>query len=267
MATRPTEPLEPGDLVCGTCGTGNKPTRKFCRRCGETLAEAVVAKVPWFRRVLRRRPPKVTEAGSRPRAPIGSSARTTRARRPFPTRLVAVLGLLAVLGIGTFTLRGSVLGAVDAVRDRVQGVERVVPSKATASSAQEGHGAGLVRDGTQDKYWAPADPGPGRGEFVETTFARPERLVYVLVTPGVTASDEELFQQQGRPAELRITMTRDDGTTEVETVGLEDKRGAAKVSLGTSDVVRVRFEVLGSHAGNVEGSRTAIAELEFFVRK
>ena len=57
----------------------------------------------------------------------------------------------------------------------------------TASSAQEGHGAGLAKDGTPNKYWAPAKAGDGRGEYVETEFEDPVRLVYVLITPGVSS--------------------------------------------------------------------------------
>jgi hypothetical protein len=259
--TAPPEPLEHGDLVCGTCGTGNKPTRKFCRRCGDPLAEAQVATVPWWRRVLRRRP-KVTEAGARPRG-----AAPGRARRGFPSRPVVVLVLLGALGIGAYTVRSTLLGAGESVRDRVEDSERVVPDEVRASSAQPGHGAALVKDGATNKYWAPAEPGEGRGQFVEATFRDPVRLVHVLLTPGVSADDEEAFLRQGRPAELRITLTREDGPTEVEEVTLEDESGPAEIRLGTSDVVTARFTILRSHAGNAAGSRTAIGELEFFVRR
>jgi hypothetical protein len=251
-----TEPLNAGDLVCGQCGIGNKPTRKFCRRCGHDLAEAEAVRIPWWRRMFRRRA-KAREAGSRPR--VAATARR------FPTRLVVLLGVLAALGIGGFSARAYVGGAVDSVRDRLAGVERVVP-KITASSSQEGHGAGLARDGTPNKYWAPAEAGHGRGAFLHATFKEPVRLVYILVTPGVSTKDEEAFLQHGRPSELSLVITHEGGK-EVETVELEDKRGAVKIGIGQSDVTAVKIEIRAAHAGTVEGSRTAIGEVEFWVRK
>lgn len=254
-----TEVLQPGDLVCGTCGIGNKPSRKFCRRCGTDLAEAVVAKVPWWRRLLRSRGPRVTEAGTRPRAPRG--------RRRFPTP-VAVIGVVVLaLVVGGFLLRSQVVDGVDVVRDGVQGTARYVPEQVAASSAQPGHGARLVKDGTENKYWAPVARGPGRGEYVEVTFDDPVRLVTVLVTPGVSATDEEAFLRAGRPAELEAQISTADGRLETETLAFEDKRGAVEFSLRATDVERVRFVIVDAYAGTVSGSRTAIAEIEFWVRR
>lgn len=254
----PPEPFNPGDLICGACGSGNKPTRKFCRRCGTDLAEAEVARVPWWRRLFRRGAKRVDEAGSRP---------TVAAARRFPTKLIALVGVLAVLGVGTYALRGYVVAGIDLVRDRVEGVERIVPEKMTASNAQEGHGAGLAKDGTPNKYWAPAQTGDGRGEYLEAAFAAPVRLVYVLITPGVSSSDEEAYLRQGRPAELRVLVTREDGERETKAVELADQRGAVQVAIRESDVTRIRFEIRRAYPGTAAGSRTAIGEIEFWVRK
>ena len=92
----PPEPLDPGDLICGNCGMGNRPTRKFCRRCGTDLAEAEVARVPWWRRLCQ-----ADEAGQGGRQPSEGAGGAT-----VPTRLVALLGVLAVLGVGAYLLRG-----------------------------------------------------------------------------------------------------------------------------------------------------------------
>jgi hypothetical protein len=254
----PPEPFDPGDLICGTCGVGNKPTRKFCRRCGATLADAEVARVPWWRRLFRKRTPREKEAGSRPKV---------AAARRSPTKLVALLGVLALLGVGTYVLRERAFDGVDLVRDRIQGVERVVPEKMTASTSQDGHGPGLAKDGTPNKYWAPAKAGAGRGEYLEAVFADPVRLVTVLITPGVSSSDEEAFLRQGRPADLRVVITHEDGSREIKTVELEDKRGAKEVAIRESDVTRVRFEIRQAFPGTDADSRPAIAEIEFWIRK
>ena len=96
-----------------------------------------MARVPWWRRLWPKRTKRVQEAGSRPKV--------TTVRR-FPRKLVALVGVLAVLGVGTYVLRGPVVDGVDLVRDRIQGVERVVPEKMTASSCpggpRRGHGQG-----------------------------------------------------------------------------------------------------------------------------
>ncbi len=254
----PPEPFDPGDLICGTCGIGNKPTRNFCRRCGTELADAEVARVPWWRRLFRKRTGRVKEAGSRPKAAT---------LRRFPTKLVALVGVLAVLGVGSYVVRGYVVDGVDFVLDGVQGTERTVPEKLTASSAQDGHGAWLAKDGTSNKYWAPAMAGSGRGEWIEATFTDPVRLVSVLITPGVSSSDEEAFLRQGRPADLRLVVTREDGSREIKAVELEDKREVVQVTIRESDVTRIRFEIRRQHPGTDPGSRPAIAEIEFSVRK
>ena len=46
----PSKELSAGDLICGQCGEGNEPVRKFCRRCGNSLATAEVATTSRSRR-------------------------------------------------------------------------------------------------------------------------------------------------------------------------------------------------------------------------
>lgn len=49
----PARMVVPGDLVCGRCGKPNPPARRFCRRCGEELADAAVARSGRGRLFLR----------------------------------------------------------------------------------------------------------------------------------------------------------------------------------------------------------------------
>ena len=46
----PDQSIKAGDLVCGQCGQGNDPGRKFCRKCGNSLAEAVPPVAPTWPR-------------------------------------------------------------------------------------------------------------------------------------------------------------------------------------------------------------------------
>ena len=58
----PARRAEPGDIFCGQCGQPNNPERRFCRKCGNLLAEQVVAaRLPWWKRILRRHKTETAE--------------------------------------------------------------------------------------------------------------------------------------------------------------------------------------------------------------
>lgn len=255
QAAAPPERLNPGDLVCGQCGTGNKPTRKFCRRCGADLTDAPVARVPWWRRIFGRTEPKAGRpAGSRPKV---------RGPRRWPGRVVLLAILAALLG-GGWMARGYYPGLYDAAMDRVQGTEALNPKALQASSARPGHGAPRARDGKSNRYWSPV--GPGKGEFLRARFGEPVRLVYVVIVPGVSSEDEEAFLKTGRPRDVRVVMTRRDGSTRVEDIEVEDTVGPAQFNVATDDVRSVKLEIRSIWPGTVKGSGVAISEVEFRAR-
>lgn len=61
-----------GGYGCPWCGTGNRPDRHFCRRCGMSMAERPEgpARLPWWRRLFRGNR-EVPWAGDRPRLRSG----------------------------------------------------------------------------------------------------------------------------------------------------------------------------------------------------
>ncbi|WP_418959689.1 NADase-type glycan-binding domain-containing protein [Streptomyces tritici] len=249
------EPLRAGDLVCGQCGSGNVPTRRYCRRCGASLADApVVPRPPWWRRLFARRPRRTPLAGERP------SRRQWQ--RP---RFVLPLLLLVALGAAGYAFRGEAGRAVEAVRDRTSKTEQVHATKVTASSARGQHPAALAVDGTTDKYWAPARPGAAEGEYLEATFAAPMRLLDVVVHPGASPVAEK-FLTQARPGGLVVTVTAADGRTTVRTLRLADVPGPQRFHLPVSDAVRVRLAVHGAY-GERPDRHLAVAEVEFFKRR
>lgn len=252
-------PPAPGDLICGQCGVGNAPTRRFCRRCGTSLADAPVApKAAWWRRLFAPRPRTAPAAGERP-AP-GLLGRLRALRRP---RLLVPL-LVVALGIAGFALRSQLHKATDTVKDRVAKTQQVHAVAVTASSASGGHPAALAVDGTTDRYWAPAREGDGKGQYLEARFDEPFRLLDLIVYPGSSTVDQD-FLTQARPRTLIVTVTDTHGKATRHTVNLGDSPGKQTFHIAESDVARIRLTINGAY-GTGRGHHVAIGEVEFFKR-
>ncbi len=254
------QPLQPGDLVCGNCGAGNKPTRKFCRRCGKDLAEAEVARVPWWRRVFRGGGTKKTpEAGTRPK-----KQRSAKGFHVPPiARYVAIIAVLA--GLAYFTMPLWSYG-YEAVVDRVKNVELVSPTRLTGSSFARGHRPGAVHDGHTNRFWAPAPRGHATGQWVDAHFATPVRLVYVDIKTGVGLKEAQ-FLRHGRPTQLKVTAFRKGDDPVTKTFDLKDSPDFQRKTLRASDVTRVRFRITESELGNVRVTRVSIGEINFDRRR
>ncbi len=249
------EPIDHGDLVCGRCGTGNKPTRKFCRRCGHDLVDAVVAKVPWWKRIFRRSP-KAPAAGTRPR--------TTRRRRRGVPKLLVLLVVLGLLGAAGWSYRDKAAEAYAGVMDRVLGSEPFHPVMSASSSAP-GAPARRANDGASNTFWAPAGRGRGEGQYLRAAFDKPIRLLHVIITPGVS-TEEPKFLRNGRPDAVRVRVRDTDGNVFRQRVELQDKAGPQSFDVTHDDVERIRLTIVSSRRGSVPGSRVAIAEVEFLGR-
>jgi ribosomal protein L40E len=245
----------PGEVVCGACGAGNIPTRKFCRRCGTDLADAPVVKVSWWRRLFTRTPKVGPTAGFRP-------VHTTRRKLPSKTLLLG--GLFAVLAVVAVVQRGPLRNAGDTVLDRVKGTQLVNPRSIEASGAAAGHPAEAARDGATNRFWAPAAAGNGRGEFVQANFDKPFRLVYVRVFNGA-AAELAPYLAQARLHTVRVTVTRRTGKTIVKQIQLKDQPGKQEFHIAASDVIGVRFTIESAYGAGA-GKLVALAEVEFLAR-
>lgn len=88
-AYQPTaEPVDPGAVICPSCGLANERDRVFCRRCAAELVPI-------------------------PTEPIGAAAVSTRRALPVPTRpaIAAVVGIVAIIAVGVVV--AGVLGGND----------------------------------------------------------------------------------------------------------------------------------------------------------
>ena len=201
--TREARP-DPGDLICGECGWGNKPVRKFCRHCGHDLRDAEVAHVAWWRRIFRKSP---TPAGTRPKY------RSNRGR--LPRRLIALLVVLGLVVAGFLLVRPHARDWYEAVLDRVRGTTEVnVKGNPVASSSRRGHGPNEAIDGHSNTWWSPK--GDGTDAVIWFRFD-PIRLVYISVQPGGTAKDKEKLRQVSRPKTIELVLVTQDPKTKKRT--------------------------------------------------
>lgn len=179
--------IRPGDLICGTCGTGNDPERKFCRRDGTSLATAEVAKVPWWWRFRRKK--KVRAAGERPEAATerrrrggGGAWRVVR----IATAVLLAITLVGTLGPWSNPIKDRWNTTYRSVRRKVAPeYYRVRPKGWHESRQLAGQEAEKLSDSDFTTSWSPG--GDGVGESVIFVFQ--ERVTLGKVIMGTGNSD------------------------------------------------------------------------------
>jgi hypothetical protein len=260
--TEPTHRLNPGDLVCGECGEGNLPTRKFCSRCGTSLGDAVVVGTPWWRKLLRRRGPKVMKAGSRPGKPAAAKARPalTRVIRRIRTGIALVI-LVAGVIYGVYPpFRSAINGEVGAVRNKIVGVadQQLVPEHpvaVTASLASPGHPAKLAADEFKNTYWL-APWSPDNQPTLTLTFSSHVVIKKMIILVG--ASDN--FTAHDRPSVLHMVYSNQES----DDVTLKDTSGQQQFDLRNANgVSNVQIQISDVFAAQA-ASDVAITEIELF---
>jgi len=245
----------PGELICGNCGAGNAPTRKFCRRCGTDLVDAPVVKLHWWQRV--RKPKQGPQAGY----PKKVKRRRFGWLRGGAWRLGGIAGIIILV----LWFREPIWGFGQTALDRFKGTDTIDPSGTSASSSAAGHTPNLIRDGAPNRYWAPSGRPGGVGEWVQADFSAPHRLVYVRIFAGSSADNLSKFKETARPSKLTVVVTNSSGKTKVKHIQLSDDPGEQRFTIGASDAQHVRFTIDSSVGGT--GLPVAIGEIEFLVRK
>lgn len=264
----PTRRLEPGDLICGECGEGNPPIRKFCSRCGTSLAQAEVVRAKWWKRLIPRRRVKVHEAGSRPGQRGVGRGRGAKfragLRRVIPTarNIVAIVLLLGGIVYSIYPpFRIEVNERYFAVKNRVVAMVipqyvPVRPTKVTATAELPDHPAGAVADGFSNTFWAaPGDSSPA----LVFTFDHPINLGRAIVRVGNSAK----FQSAHRPQQLHLVFSNGGtfdlnlkDTPDPQEVKIEGGNGSTSVEIHVQSLFR-----------SLDGTDTAVTEIELFERK
>jgi hypothetical protein len=268
QAQAETPPPNPGDLVCGNCAIGNEPTRRFCRRCGQSLAEAVVAvarKLPWYRRIFRRRR-RVAAAGDRPKS-MRTDGRGGRSG-PSVGRLVRLVVQVLVVA----ALVGAVVGFAvvpswrDGVNSIVSSIKKVVAptlvSVRTAGKATgpavKGHPAQDAFDGFSNKYWA-APAADGATPTISAGFSPATDVAKILVTPGAVPD----FQGSPRPRTVSVEFLDATGAVvAAKDLELKDAKDPQSFDVSAKGATTFRLTVKSVYASS-GGTNVAITEVEF----
>ncbi|MGH9195859.1 MAG: NADase-type glycan-binding domain-containing protein, partial [Acidimicrobiia bacterium] len=250
-----------GDLICGQCGEGNQPTRKFCRRCGSSLIEAEVMKAPWYKRLFIRKK-RVVEAGERP-------MRGRRRRRSPISSLVRLVVLLGAVGLVVALIgpwRGELVGRVtglftSAKRTVLPDFDPVRPTGAEATSSAKDHPPAAAIDQIKNSYWAEGAQGDGTGQTLVLIFDQPANIDKVGFTAGASAKPEE-FVAQPRPKDLHLVFS--DGST--KDIRLEDSSEFQAFDVTAKAVARVEIHIVSVY-GSLKGQDCSIAEVELYSKK
>ncbi|MGW6262346.1 NADase-type glycan-binding domain-containing protein [Streptomyces sp. NPDC055085] len=264
--TKPDRRLLPGDLICGNCGEGNEPTRKFCSRCGASLETATRVPEGFWRRFLRK--PKTLKAGERPGQP---GVKTGWLRLPdFRRMLRAIRWILGVIGILAgliFTLYGPARTwlthqVTHAKQDIIRTIDPqytpVRPSNAAATVSISGHGPENSVDGFNNTFWGAPSSTPNLS--LKYTFESPATLNRLLVDSG----DKDDYSGYDRPKKIHIAYS--DGNS--YDITLKDQSNSQAVTIKNAHKVSWIELQIDSVYESINGSGiVAITNIQFYTRK
>jgi hypothetical protein len=264
VKTKPSRRLEPGDLVCAACGEGNAPTRKFCSRCGESLAEAGVVTAVWWRRffrwVARLLHGPSHPAGTRPGQKGTREHRHGVVRRVFRKVRIVLLVLVTIFALVYVfdpSFRSALYDDADTLFHKVEpGYSPVQPVQVKANLQTPGHPPSAADDEYSDTYWL-APWNANRLPTITFRFSSSVVLHKVILLAGA----DGYFVQNGRPSILKLTYS--DGSTQLIT--LEDTSAQQMLTLSnTAFVSSVSVQVVDIYPGEGNTHNVAITEMQWF---
>jgi len=194
----------------------------------------------------------------------GDRRKKVRQPRKVPLKWIFVGVVAALLAAFNVQVRHFAAWAPTEFKDRVSKHQPITPSKWAASSVQGANSPERLSDRSSEKFWAPR-VGANKNSWVEATLPQPVRLLDIVVTGG-QSGDAVPFQKQGRPHEIRVLMTGQNGSTVTATLNLEDKQGPQSFKVKADRITKVRLTFLDAN-GMQSGRYLAVAEVEFFYRQ
>ena len=252
----PSKEPSPGDLICGQCGEGNEPVRKFCRRCGNSLATAEVATTSRSRRFLPQRKAKVLAAGERPEHRKFSFGTVVRVGSYVVLAAVLIGGIAyGALPQVRDAINSRVSGAVDAVTGSAPRPKPVAVASLTASSAIAEHPAARAIDPYVNTYWA-ASLSRDAHPKLTVTFAHAQNVSMMLFISGDTAAEAS----EPRPKTLHIVFSNGKS----QDITLVDSAKPQQFGInGAHGITGMTIQIMSVYS-STSGNAVALADVEFF---
>lgn len=272
-AAKPKQPaqqvINPGDKVCGQCGEGNDPVRKFCRRCGASLEQAVVFTPPWYRRLIHRlRKRKVRAAGDRPkmrRRAFGGAGGGWISS--WVTKLVAlaviVFVVLTFVGPWHHTIRSRISTWYHDVKNAIHTTYNPVhPVAATATSAVSGHPAGNAIDDAGNTSWAAAGSKSGLGETLTIKLQGATNIDKIGFLNG-DQDTPQAYLTEPRPHSVLVTFNGAKPFS--RTIDLKDAASFQSFSVSAKQATSLTVTIESVYVSS-QGQNPSIAEVELFTK-
>jgi hypothetical protein len=268
--TTSTRRLHPGDSICGYCGEGNPPTRKFCARCGESLVEAEHVKAPWWHRFRVKRGPRKVKLGTAPGKNAkggslhGSGFDFKHALGQFYRKARLVLAVAIVVAGAVYGIYPPFRTAVNSLftseKNKLAGIvdPKFAPIhavKCTSNAQLKGHPATLACDGFFNNYWL-ARWAPSPEPSLTVTFAHPVTITRLILHNGAFGR----YVQDGRPSSLHLVFSNEESFTITPQDTPQPQTFTIKHAILIKSIV---FQVTATYQGTV-GANVAISQIELF---
>lgn len=266
--TKPTRRLQPGDLICGECGEGNPPARKFCSRCGESLGSAEVVKRPWWKRLWPQKKVKQLEVGERPgKAGVKAKKKFGREtmlalRKVVTTAAIVIVAAIALLPpVRNWAQDTFVQPVKDKWNDyTTQQFVPVNPAAALATTQTPENPATNAIDHAGNTFWV-APAGNGEPVLVLTFGGQTVDLDKAIIQNGARDS----FAQFSRAQKLHLVFN----TGKTTDVNLKDAPDQQKVGISNGHgITQVEIHIVSTYqAIGAPPPPVAISEIELFSEK
>jgi hypothetical protein len=251
---KPTRTPQKGDLICGECGEANVPSRRFCSRCGTTLASATKAKVHWWTRLARKFRRSDLRAGERPWEQQG-----TKVKKPRKRGFAKVFQQVRRIGGIVLLVGGLLYGVYAPFRNKVNSIYNSGKDKVTSFI----HPGKMAVDLAKNTYWLSPVPNPAQPvdqrPFIDVTFPEATNLSRVIVRDG--AFDN--FGAFARPKTLLFLY--DDGQQFELTLKNDPEPQTHSIKFGGKRT-HVRIFVTDIYLGS-DPTQMALTEIEFKTKK
>ncbi|MGH9055814.1 MAG: NADase-type glycan-binding domain-containing protein, partial [Acidimicrobiales bacterium] len=262
----PARVINPGDRVCGQCGEGNDPARRFCRRCGASLQQAAVFTLPWYKRFwrgLRRR--KVRAAGERPRHrqhAIGGAGGGYIAKWVLRVAVACAIVLAILANVGPY--KKPIDNRFTTWYHDVVGVAHpnyspVHPVGATASSAATGHPATQAIDGASNTSWQAVG---GSGQTLTITLEAPTNIGKI----GFLIGDQDTPQAyltEPRPEQITVAFATSPAYS--KKITFKDTANFQSYTVDAKKATSLTITIDSVYA-SPQGKGVSIAEVELFTK-